>query len=243
VSRRVRQSKVIPEGAFLRSSIGHLMSSFDLTGSTSIVTTETGPSFRVRQCHCSSLVDHRVTCATVVRGSKKMTMTTRKLLNAIVAATIAVMCSAAQARASAIQLNSPSDLSGGGTEVTYPSSLPNPLAFDVAAGAVTLSFSTPGLFNVFEQDGSFAPDFPLTSMLLADLQQGPLTISFSTGIRELGFFAQGLFPDVPEAFTFNVFNGASLLNTFTAGPTTTPVCPEWPCSSGRARPAAISSPD
>jgi PEP-CTERM motif len=147
-----------------------------------------------------------------------MTMTTRKLLNAIVAATIAVMCSAAQARASAIQLNSPSDLSGGGTEVTYPSSLPNPLAFDVAAGAVTLSFSTPGLFNVFEQDGSFAPDFPLTSILLADLQQGPLTISFSTGIRELGFFAQGLFPDVPEAFTFNVFNGASLLNTFTAGP-------------------------
>jgi hypothetical protein len=55
-------------------------------------------------------------------------------------------------------------------------------------------------------------------MLLADLQQGPLTISFLTGIRELGFFAQGLFPDVPEAFTFNVFNGASLLNTFTVGP-------------------------
>src|ERR1700704_5761805 len=139
-----------------------------------------------------------------------MTMTTRRFLDAIVAATIALMCSAAQARASAIQLNSLSDLSAGGTEVTFPNSLPNPSAFDVTAGALTLSFSTPGLFNVFEQDGSFAPDFPPSSMLLADLQQGPLTISFLTGIRELGFFAQGLFPDVPEAFTFNVFNGASL---------------------------------
>ena len=147
-----------------------------------------------------------------------MTMTTRKLLNATVAATIALLCSAAQARASAIQLNDSSDLTAGGTEVTYPSPLPNPFAFDVAAGALTLSFSTPGLFNVFEQDGSFAPDFPANSVLLADLQQGPLTISFSTGIREFGFFAQGFFPDVPEAFTFNVFNGASLLNTFTAGP-------------------------
>lgn len=147
-----------------------------------------------------------------------MTMTIRKLSNAIVAAAIALMSSAAQARASAIQLNDSSDLSAGGTEVTYPIPLPNPLAFDVAAGALTLSFSTPGLFNVFEQDGSFAPDFPANSVLLADLQQGPLTISFWTGIREFGFFAQGFFPDVPEAFTFNVFNGASLLNTFTVGP-------------------------
>lgn len=147
-----------------------------------------------------------------------MRMTTRRLLNAIAAATIASMCSAAQARASAIQLTSPSDLSAGGTVVTFPNLLSDPFAFDITAGAVTLTFSTPGLFNVFEQDGSFAPDFPATSILLADLQQGPLTISFSTGIGELGLFAQGLFPDVPEAFTFNVFNGASLLNTFTAGP-------------------------
>jgi hypothetical protein len=147
-----------------------------------------------------------------------MTMTTRRLLNSIVAATIALMCTAAQARANAIQLVDASELSAGGTEVTYPSPLPNPFAFDINAGAVTLSFSTPGLFNVFEQDGSFAPDFPLNSVLLADLQQGPLTISFFSGISEFGFFAQGFFPDVPEAFTFNVFNGASLLNTFTAGP-------------------------
>jgi hypothetical protein len=147
-----------------------------------------------------------------------MTMTRRRFLNSIVAATIALMCTAAQARASAIQLNSPSDLSAGGTEVTYPNVLPNPLAFDLDAGAVTLTFSTPGFFNVFEQDGSFAPDFPPNSILLADLQEGPLTISFSSGILEFGLFAQGLFTDVPEAFTFSVFNGASLLNTFTVGP-------------------------
>lgn len=57
-----------------------------------------------------------------------MRMTTRGLLNAIAAATIALMCSAAQARASAIQLTSPSDLSAGGTVVTFPNLLSDPLA-------------------------------------------------------------------------------------------------------------------
>ena len=144
-------------------------------------------------------------------------MTMTRLFGAVAVAAM-LLCQATPARAGAIQLTDPSQLNAGAIEVTFPTSLPNPSAFDLAAGTATLSFSTPGFFNVFEQDGSFAPDFPVSGMILGDLQQGPLTISFLSGIREFGFFAQGLFPDVPEAFTFNVFNGGSHLNTFTSGP-------------------------
>jgi hypothetical protein len=147
-------------------------------------------------------------------GSKKMTIT--RFLGGLSVAAV-LTCHATPARASAIQLNSPSDLSAGGTVVTYPPATPTS-PFDIAAGGVTLTFSTPGLFQIFVQDGSFAPDFPAASTLLADLVDGPLTVTFSTGIQEVGFFAQGFTPDVPEAFTFNVFDGASLLNTFAVGP-------------------------
>jgi hypothetical protein len=153
---------------------------------------------------------------TLVResGSKKMTIT--RLLGGLSVAAV-LTCHAAPACASAIQLNSPSDLSAGDTVVTYP--LGAPLSpFDIAAGGVTLTFSTPGLFNVLLQDGSFAPDFPAASTLLANLFDGPLTVTFSTGIQEVGFFAQGYALNAPEAFTFNVFDGASLLKTFTVGP-------------------------
>jgi len=144
-------------------------------------------------------------------------MTMTRLFGAV-SLTALLLCQAVPARASAIQLTAVSELSPGGIEVTYPDVLPNPSGFVIVDGALTLGFSTPGLLNVFAQDGSFAPDFPSNSNLLADLQEGPLTISFLPGVREFGFFAQGLFPDVPEAFTFSVFNGGSLLKTFTAGP-------------------------
>jgi hypothetical protein len=146
-----------------------------------------------------------------------MTITARRLRNAIVAATIALMCSAEQARASAIQLNSPSDLSAGGTVVTFPGVLSDPFAFDITASAVTLTFSTPGLFTVMDSDGvSF--DFAAgTTLLVNNLQSGPLTINFSTGVREVGLFAQSFAFDT-EAFTFDVFHGAATPTAFSVGP-------------------------
>jgi PEP-CTERM motif len=127
------------------------------------------------------------------------------------------MCTAAQARASAIQLVDASELSAGGTVVTYPGLLSDPLVFDITAGAVTLTFSTPGLFSVLDSDGvSF--DFAAgTTLLVNNLQSGPLTINFSTGVREVGLFAQSLAFDT-EAFTFDVFHGAATPTTFSVGP-------------------------
>jgi len=148
-----------------------------------------------------------------------MTMTTRRLSDAIVAATIALMCTAAQARASAIQLVDASHLSTDDTVATYPSPLPDPFGFQVVAGGVTLTFSTPGILSTnFMADELFAPQFPTGATLLANIQEGPLTITFLTGIKELGFFAQGFIPEQPQAFTFSVFQGNARLNTFTVGP-------------------------
>src|SRR5262249_58108178 len=60
---------------------------------------------------------------------------------------------------------------------------------------------------------------PLGSTLLFNLADGPLTIDFAPGIHEVGFFAQGFIPDQQQAFTFSVFQGASILDTFSVGPT------------------------
>ena len=146
-----------------------------------------------------------------------MTMTRRRLFSLIVAAAFALMCSAAPARAGAIQLFDVSELSAGATVVTYPDPLPDPL--QLLGDGVALTFSSPGLFSTFVADEFFAPQFPAGATLLANLQDGPLTIDFSTGIRELGFFAQGFIPEQPQGFTFSVFQNAVSLNTFTVGPT------------------------
>jgi hypothetical protein len=144
-------------------------------------------------------------------------MTMTRLFGALSLAAM-LLCQAVPARASAIQLNDPSELSAGDTVVTFPNPLPGSSAFDVTAGAVTLGFSSPGLFNIFEQDGSFAPEFPLGAMLLANLFEDPLTITFSSGIREIGFLAQGFVPNQAQAFTVNLFQGPSTLTSFTVGP-------------------------
>ena len=140
----------------------------------------------------------------------------RKLLVWLVAAAVGVFCQASSAQAGAIQLTHVSELSPGGTLVSYPGAPPNPL--DIDAGGVVLSFSTPIAFNEFDQDGSFAPDFPLGSTLLFNLLDGPLTIGFALGIQEVGFFAQGFSLDTPQAFAVNLFNGSSLLKSFSVGP-------------------------
>jgi PEP-CTERM motif len=142
-------------------------------------------------------------------------VTKRKLLATIVAAALCLLGRVPSAYAGAIQLTDASQLTPGGTLVSYPAAPPNP--FEVDAG-VLLSFSTPIAFNEFDQDGLFAPEFPLGSTLLFNLAEGPLTIDFAPGIREVGFFAQGFIPEQQQAFTFSVFQGASILNTFSVGP-------------------------
>lgn len=148
-------------------------------------------------------------------------MTKRKPLALIVAATVSLLCSVPSAYAGAIQLHDVSELSAGGTLVTYPTPpLPDPFDLDLTAGGVTLHVSTPGeLSTAFQADEFFAPQFPAGATLLANLLDGPLTIAFSTGVREVGFFAQGFIPEQQQAFTFSVFQGASILNTFSVGPT------------------------
>ena len=143
-------------------------------------------------------------------------MTNRKLLATMLAAALCLLGRVPSVYAGAIQLTDVSQLSPGGTLVSYPAPPPNP--FDVDAGSVLLSFSTPIAFNEFDQDGSFAPEFPLGATLLFNLLDGPLTIDFAPGVREVGFFAQGFSLDTPQAFAVNVFNGSSLLKSFSVGP-------------------------
>jgi hypothetical protein len=151
-----------------------------------------------------------------MRVCQKVTVTNRKLLATVVAAALCLLGRVPSVYAGAIQLTDVSQLTPGGTLVSYPAAPPNP--FEVDAGGVLLSFSTSIAFNEFDQDGSFAPEFPLGSTLLFNLADGPLTIDFAPGIREVGFFAQGFIPEQQQAFTFSVFQGASILNTFSVGP-------------------------
>jgi PEP-CTERM motif len=143
-----------------------------------------------------------------------MTVTKRKLAASIVAAAVSLLCRVPSAHAGAIQLTDVSDLTPGGTEVTYPTPIADPFSFDLAAGGVTLNFSTAGIFSVLDSDGvSF--DFPAGTTLLLN-QGGSLTITFATGVQEFGLFAQSLAFDL-ETFTFEVFHRLST-TSFTAGP-------------------------
>jgi len=140
----------------------------------------------------------------------------RKILGWLVVAVIGLVCQASPAHAGAVQLTDVTELSAGGLVVSYPVAPPNPLNVD--AGGVFLSFSTTMAFNEFDQDGTFAPEFPPGSTLLFNLLDGPLTIDFAPGIHEVGFFAQGFNLDTPQAFAVSVFNGSTLLKSFSVGP-------------------------
>ena len=107
---------------------------------------------------------------------------------------VVLACEVRAARASAIQLASPSDLGFGGRVVTYPTGAPAD-PFDITAGTVTLTFSTPEFFFFDVSDGTNY-DFPAGTRVLGTTPNGPLTIRFSTGIREVGLVAQGLALDI-----------------------------------------------
>jgi hypothetical protein len=142
---------------------------------------------------------------------QKMTIT--KLFGSLSVAAVLV-CNVAQAHASAIQLTAVSELSASDTVVTFPVSLPNSGAFDLSASGITLEFSSPGVFGRFDSDGATV-DFPLDTRLL-DVQGGPLTITFLSGIREVGLFAQSIAFD-DETFAIEVFQGSSSLKAFDVG--------------------------
>jgi hypothetical protein len=147
--------------------------------------------------------------------AKGMTVTKRKLLASIVLVAVCVFGRVPSASAGAIQLTDISDLTPGGTQITYPTPIADPFNFDLTAGGVTLNFSTLGIFSVLDSDGvSF--DFTAGTTLLVN-QGGPLTITFATGVQEFGLFAQILTFDM-ETFTFDVFHGPSTPTSFAAGP-------------------------
>lgn len=142
-------------------------------------------------------------------------MTKRKLLASIVVVAVCLLGRVSSAFAGAIQLTNVTDLTPGGTQITYPTPIADPFSFDLAGGGVTLNFTTPGIFSVLDSDGlSF--DFPAGTTLLLN-QSGSLTIDFGAGVREFGIFAQSLAFDL-ETFTFDVFHGPAAPTSFAAGP-------------------------
>ncbi len=139
-------------------------------------------------------------------------MTKRKLLASIAVVAVYVFGQVPSAYAGAIQLTNVSDLTPGGTQITYPTSIPDSFNFNLSAGGVTLTFSS-GIFSVLDSDGF---DFPAGTTLLLT-QGGSLTIDFGPGVQEFGLFAQSREFNF-ETFTFDVYHGPAAPTSFTAGP-------------------------
>jgi len=126
------------------------------------------------------------------------------------------------AYADAVQLTSASQLDPTDITAAFPpgtpipgtsaTTLPNPLM--ITAGSNTLTFTKPsGLFvisTIFPGQLSTGNAFGQGS--------GPITITFATGVAELGFLARPNFTGPPGfSFTFTVFNGSTALRTFSVG--------------------------
>jgi PEP-CTERM motif len=157
------------------------------------------------------LLDSYLPAGVCVNG---MTVTKRKLLASVAVVAACLLGRVSSAYAGAIQLANVSDLTPGGTQITFPTSIPDSFNFDLSAGGVTLNFS-PGIFSVLDSDGvSF--DFPAGTTLLVT-QGGSLRIDFGPGVQEFGLFAQSLAVDF-ETFTFDVFHGPAAPTSFAAGP-------------------------
>ena len=129
------------------------------------------------------------------------------------------------AYAGAVQLTSAGQLNPADATAIYPTTgvevishgglppavgLPNPLL--VSAGGNTLTFSKPaGLFVA----NSFFGAGTLYTGNAYQQAGGPITITFATGVTEVGMLAFANFTGPPGfAFTFTAFNGATALGTF-----------------------------
>ncbi len=135
------------------------------------------------------------------------------------------------ARADAIQLFSAAELTPGAGVAVYPPVTPgfsgsffrSPLV--VRAGVLSITLSTAntvgGTLLRVDQGIGFFGDFPTGTRLIQTVNQSglptaPLTIDFSTGVREFGLNAENAVTaqDAFSTFSFSVFNGATLLRTF-----------------------------
>ncbi len=142
------------------------------------------------------------------------------------------LATATPTRADVIQLFSPAEL-GGGTTTDYPNLAAgvtgtffnSPIV--VSGGGLTVTFTAAG-GQLARRDqgvgflGSFAPG---TELIVTDRTtgagSGPLTISFSIPVIAFGVSAQNTYTEADETslFTFSMFDGASLLGTFSrSGP-------------------------
>ena len=142
----------------------------------------------------------------------------RKLFLTIATFAVLGFATAATAYADALQLTSPAQLSPGNAVADYPINgplpifLPNPLV--LSAGGNTLTFTKPtGQFVI----SSIFPGFLSTGNAFGQFG-APITITFATGVTEIGFLARPNFSGPPGfQFTFTAFDGATALNTFNVG--------------------------
>ncbi len=127
------------------------------------------------------------------------------------------------AHAQATQINDASGLSAGDTTLTYtgrPSSITTLPSYTGTAGGQTITLTDAGnSFLLVQQGAQINGAFPNGTNVLATTdtsttaQDGPLTISFSSGVGEVGFSAQDVANDF-DSFTFSAYDGATLLGTF-----------------------------
>ncbi|HEX8072449.1 MAG TPA: PEP-CTERM sorting domain-containing protein [Pyrinomonadaceae bacterium] len=130
------------------------------------------------------------------------------------------LAAAPSARADAVQLTSASQLNPADLTATYPTGIPIPGTsaslvnnpFSVIAGSNVLTFSKPtGAFVV----NSFFGAGTLYTGNAFGQGGAPITISFATGVTEVGFLAIPNFAGPPGfAFTFTAFNGTTPIGTF-----------------------------
>jgi hypothetical protein len=147
---------------------------------------------------------------------------------------ILVLAAATPARADVVQLFSPGELTPPLVTTDYPNIPPGfvgsvltpPLV--VFAGGSTVTFTTGvppaagGRLLRVNQGVGFLGDFAAGTELLvtengSGVPSGPLTISFSIPVFAFGLNAQNTFFESGQTstFTFSLFNGATLLGTFT----------------------------
>jgi hypothetical protein len=131
---------------------------------------------------------------------------------------------APSAYADAVQLTSASQLNPADATANYPTSgtpIPNDTAFfvpnplSVSAGGNTLTFSKPA--GSFVVNSFFGANTLYTGNAYGQ-GSAPITISFATGVTEVGFQAIPNFSGPPGfGFTFTAFNGATPIGTFNVG--------------------------
>jgi len=129
---------------------------------------------------------------------------------------------ASPSEAGVIQLTSPSDLSAGATTAALTGATGTFVSepYVISAGGNTLTYTEAFGDQFFLTDqaffgGNFDPGTALLMTADAGIQGdfGPVTISFATGVTEIGMGAQAGFINF-NTFTITAFNGSTSLGSF-----------------------------